>query len=285
MAEASEILSTLQKLAAGQSASVTRFDTSLVRTAWLQAVRRRREARRAARRAAQDLGGTPEIEYENDPLDCSYIEQLWTDHIIVRLDDSPQVIRVPYTVEAPGTTVDHVKFGTPENVRIAYVAATALTSFRDMAPSPDVSSIVELAQRRVKTNEGARRYRKPIGAPLGDGTTGQVGAAVGKEATNRPDSLRKSIKELAARDKTYRGGKVFGDIGSEGKLKNALSKVENLTGVKQGQAAAEIVLAAQALGLTRLVPANVKRLYRAYLSQTPTKKAGDAPVKKLEEKK
>ena len=283
--EASGSLTALQKVAAAQTAPVSRFNTELVRSAWSAITRRRSEARRAAHRAAGDLAYSEPM--AEDPIEYAYIDQLWTDHVIVRVGgEGEKMLRIPYTVEAPGSAVEHVKFGKPEQVRVAYVAASmargraALETISRGASSVDASALVELAQRRVRTQQGSTRYRKPIGAPLGDGVTGRVAEATGKDATNRADKLRGNIKALAERDKTYRGGKVFGDIGNEGKLKNALNAVTGLPEGKRGEAAAEIVLAAQALGLTRLVPASVKRLYRAYISQKPAEKKKAAESKK-----
>ena len=274
MPEASEQVSALQRIAAAPAAQ-PRWNTEIVRSAWHAVQRRRREAERAARRSAGDLGGELTALPE-DPVTDGWVEQLWTDHIIVRSGEgSDSALRVPFSVDAPGTAPEHVRFGQPERVRMAYVAASrtgldAVTSASIRASN--VEDIVALGQRRVRSMQGARRYRKPIGSPLGDGTTGRVAEATGKDADRRPDKLRKDIKSLAARDKTYRGGKVFGDIGNKGKLKNALASIGNLPDGKRGAAAAEIVLAAQALGLTSLVPASVKRLYRAYLAQRPSKK-------------
>lgn len=277
MPGASEQISALQRIAAAPAAQ-PRWNTEIVRSAWSAVQRRRREAERAARRSAGDLGGELAVAPENaeDPVTWGWIEQLWTDHIIVRTGEgSDSAARVPFSVDAPGTAPEHVRFGQPEKVRVAYVAASragldavTLASVR----ASNAEDIVALGQRRVRSMQGARRYRKPIGSPLGDGSAGRVAEATGKDANRRPDKLRKDIKDLAARDKTYRGGKVFGDIGSKGKLKNALSSIGNLPDGKRGAAAAEIVLAAQALGLTSLVPASVKRLYRAYLAQRPSKK-------------
>lgn len=154
---------------------------------------------------------------------------------------------------------------------IVRIKALSVSSSKIAASNSE--DVLELT-RRVRSMQGARRYRKPIGSPLGDGTTGRVAEATGKDSNPRADALRKDIKNLAARDKTYRGGKVFGDIGNKGKLKQALSSIENLPDGKRGAAAAEIVLAAQALGLTALVPMKVKRLYRSYLAQKP-KQSGD----------
>lgn len=284
--EASETLTALQKVVAAQAAPVVRFNTELVRSAWSAVRRRLSVARSAARKAAGDLGGYAEP-VPADPLEYAHIEQLWTDYIIVRVDDGGDaLLRIPYTVEDPATAPEHVKFGKPERVRVAYVAAcaqrgrTALDVVVRCGTGPDVESLIELSRRRVRTQAGSNRYRKPIGASLGDGVTGEVGEAMSKDAVNRADSLRGNIKDLAGRDKTYRGGKVFGDLGNEGKLKNALSSIEKLPEGRRGEAAAEIVLAAQALGLTRLVPTQVKRLYRAYIAQKPAERSSGSAAKK-----
>lgn len=265
MPEASESLTALQKVAAAQAASVSRFNTDLVRSAWRAIQQRRREAR------AADPAG------ESDAFVCAYIEELWTDHVIVSVD-GPQpggYLRIPYRVEAPGTAPEHVKFGAPEKVRVEYVAASArrrseaVTDVLELHEAPDA---IVLA-RRVRTMAGARRYRKPIGSQLGTGAPGgdalatvaKTGSRIGAQVTS--DKLRESIQRVSE-EKTYRGGKVFGDIGDEGKLKNALNQISRLPEGKRGAAAAEVVKAAQALGLTRLVPTSVKRLYRQYIAQS-----------------
>lgn len=283
MSDAPENLTALQKIAAAQAAPVARFNTELVRSAFEAVQRRRREARRAAMRSHRDFGeDEPALDpdFERDPLTYGWIRQMWTDHIIVTHggEDQGKAIRIPYTVEPPGTDPEHVKFGEPELLRVAYVAATD-----SLSRVAGAAETLELA-KRVRTQAGVQRWKKPIGTLLGDGTTGKVASATGKDANPRADSLRKNIKELAAKDKTYRGGKVFGDIGNEGKLKNALSAITNLPDGKRGEAAAEIVLAAQALGLTRLVPSSIKRLYRAYLAQKPADKkpADKKPASKSE---
>ncbi len=288
MADAPENITALQKIAAAQTAPVSRFNTELVRSAWSAIQRRRSEARRAARKAARDLGSfeTPMVE---DPIEYAWIHQLWTDHVIVRLDgDGDLMLRIPYSVDAPGTEVEHVKFGQPEKVRVAYVAASAERNAAALGLVVGSADSLELA-RRVRSMAGSRRYRKPIGSQLGTGAPGgdalatvaKAGSRDGSQATS--DKLRDSIKQVAG-EKSYRGGQVFGDIGNEGKLKSALSQIARLPDGKRGEAAAEVVKAAQALGLTALVPATVKRLYRAYIAQTPaktnTKASAKAPAKK-----
>lgn len=272
--EASGALTALQKTVSAQSASTTRFNTELVRAAWSAVQRRRRDARRAAQTAARELGEYAEPTVE-DPIEYAWIKQLWTDHIIVKLDNSgDQYLRIPFTVEAPGTSVDNVKFGKPEAVRMAYVAASAQRCASALA------NAVALA-RRVRTQAGSNRYRKPIGAQLGIGAPGgeplatvaKTGSRVGAGVT--ADALRKSIKSVS-QEQTYRGGKVFGDISDEGKLKRALSQIENLSDDKRGAAAAEVVKAAQSLGLTSLVPTAVKRLYRQYIAQSVIKSPSKA---------
>lgn len=283
MPEASEQVSALQRIAAAPAVQ-SRWNTEIVRSAWSAVQRRRRDAERAARRSVGDLGGELAVAPEGakDPLTWGWIEQLWTDHVIVRCgDNSDQAARIPFTVEAPGTAPEHVRFGQPERVRMAYVAASragldAVTS-SSIRASNAVDVVALAGQRRVRSMQGARRYRKPIGSPLGDGAGGRPTA--GRDAGSRPaESGKKDVKDLADRAKKRHGGKVFGGISNEGKLKSALSSINNLPDGKRGAAAAEIVLAAQSLGLTRLVPASVKRLYRAYLAQKPLSK----PVAKKE---
>lgn len=142
--EAPETLTALQKIASAQTASAVRFNTELVRSAWDAVQRRRREARRAAMRSASDLGSglEPMPPDEDEPLDHGWIRQLWTDHIIVACGEGEKCLRIPYTVEAPGTDIGHVKFGTPEPVRVAYVAASRgeealeqLLALRNVSPS------------------------------------------------------------------------------------------------------------------------------------------------------
>lgn len=282
MPEASENLSALQKIAAAQTAPAHRFNTELVRSAWSAIERRRREARRAARRTARELGSYAEPTVE-DEMDYGYIDQLWTDHVIIRVEgNNTEHLRIPYTVDAPGTSSDHVKFGQPEKVRMAYVAASRGAQSLDRLT--EAANSVELA-RRVRTMAGSRRYRKPIGSQLGTSAPGgdalatvaKTGSTEGANAT--PDKLRASIKDVA-REQSYRGGQVFGDIGSEGKLKSALGQIERLPDGKRGEAAAEVVKAAQALGLTALVPSSIKRLYRQYIAQSKIQAPAKAPTKK-----
>jgi len=222
----------------------------------------------------------------------AYIKELWTDHVIVSCDDSESegFLRIPYTVAAPGTSVDDVKFGAPQKVRMEFVAASAsrragaLSGVLELRKASTGDS-EEIALARVRTMAGARRYRKPIGTQLGQGAPGgdalktvaKTGSSAGAKAT--ADKLRSSLKDVA-REKTYKGGKVFGDIGNEGKLKSALGQIERLPDGKRGAAAAEVVKAAQALGLTAMVPASVKRLYRQYIAQGPIKNPAKAPKSK-----
>lgn len=287
--EAPENISALQKIAAAQAAPAVRFNTELVRSAWSAVQRRHRDAKRAARRAAGDLGGydSMTIDYSEEPGD-GWIDQLWTDHVIVRHGDREDSFsRVSYTVEAPGTAPEHVKFGVPEPVRQAYVAASAQRGAAALSLLTSAAESLELA-RRVRSMAGSRRYRKPIGAALGEGAPGgeplatvaKTGSREGSGVTS--DKLRDSIKTVAG-EKTYRGGKVFGDIGDEGKLKNALTQIERLPDGKRGEAAAEVVKAAQALGMTALVPASIKRLYRQYIAQSPIKTPAKAPKSKGDE--
>jgi hypothetical protein len=275
MPEVSDGLTALQKIAAAQTAPAVSFNTELVRSAWSAIQRRHSEARRAARRSLLEVSDDYDRPMAADPIECCWIDQVWTDHLIVRLDGvGDEALRVPYTVEAPGTSADHVKFGQPEKVRMAYVAASG----------PALTQVVELS-KRVRTMAGARRYRKPIGTQYGTGAPGgdtvatvaKTGSREGSGAT--ADKLRSAIKDVS-REKSYKGGDVFGDIGSEGKLKSALGQIERLPDGKRGAAAAEVVKAAQALGLTALVPSSVKRLYRQYIAQGPIKSPSKAPKSK-----
>lgn len=283
MSDAPENLTALQKIAAAQTAPVARFNTELVRSAWSAIQRRRREARRAARSAAQDLSGSPEV--PADPIEYAYIEQLWTDHVIVRVDGNvDHYLRIPYTVEGSASSPEDVKFGQPEKVRVAYVAASAQRQSEALTGVTEAAEALELS-RRVRSMAGSRRYRKPIGSQLGTGAPGgeplatvaKTGSSEGAGTT--ADKLRSSIKAVS-QEQSYKGGKVFGDIGSEGKLKSALTQIERLPDGKRGAAAAEVVKAAQSLGLTALVPASVKRLYRQYIAQGPIKSPSKAPKKK-----
>lgn len=262
MSEVSEALTALQRVSASQTAPVSRFDTDLVRSAWSVIQQRLR-----------DLSVGESYSDSATSLRHAYIEQLWTDHVIINAGSSSlygsYFLRIPYRVEDPATAPEHVKFGTPEKVRVEYVAAAA--SRRALA----MTDVLELS-RRVRTQAGSNRYRKPIGSQLGSGDSGGDALATVAKAGSRSgigvtsDSLRDSIDSVS-KEKTYRGGKVFGDIGSEGKLKRALSQISNLSDDERGAAAAEVVRAAQALGLTRLVPVSVKRLYRQYISQSVIK--------------
>lgn len=406
--EATVDITALQKLAA-QAATTSQFNTEIVRNAWNTLQRRRREANRAARRAARE--SEYDIEVAEDPMAYAWIEQLWTDHLIIKFEDGQgEYIKVPYTVEAPGASIDNVKFGAPQRVRVEYVAASngeqALAQIlewrlansgppaflKDKGSSgsggkpsgstekreggnggkgtgsasaqPKIKSLSELdsaikafsqskskaqykaqllaaarklnasdavikriqalsvpggsgsgsgdkgspnfrsskvsadsvaasadsegditALARVRTMAGARRYRKPIGtllnneAPGGDSlaTVAKAGSRKGPGAT--ADKLRSSIKDVA-REKSYKGGDVFGDIGNEGKLKSALGQISRLPDGKRGEAAAEVVKAAQALGLTSLVPSSVKRLYRQWISQSKIDQPSKAPKAK-----
>jgi hypothetical protein len=272
-------ITALQKIAAAQTASVPVYNTELVRSAWSAVQRLRRAARNTARQAAATLDYAEDAPIE-DPLCYAYIEELWTDHVIVRLDNN-SYLRIPYTVEAPGTTADNVKFGTPEAVRQAYVAASA--SRKDA-----LSALLALSQESdgeaalsfVRTMEGARRYRKPIGAQFGQ--NGGPAAAPGTPAAapSAVDRLRSAASGQGKPQGKPESGAVFGQIANAGKLKGALSQVGNLPDNKQGAAAAEIVKAAQALGLTSLVPESVKRLYRQFIAQGPIHQPSKAPVKK-----
>jgi hypothetical protein len=230
----------------------------------------------------------------DDPFSYAWIEQLWTDHLIVKIEDGEQgYFRIPFTIKAPGTSTDDVSFGAPEQVRQAYVAASrgqrALDQIMGLTRSPkgsegsaEDSEAVALA--RVRTMAGARRYRKPIGTQLGTGAPGgdtlaTVARAASHKGAGSADRLRDSIQDVS-REKSYKGGQVFGDIGSKGKLKSALGQIANLPDGKRGAAAAEVVKAAQSLGLTALVPSSVKRLYREYIAQGKIKEPSKATTAK-----
>lgn len=363
MADVGDAVTALQKVVATQSQPVSRFNTEIVRSAWGLMQRKRREALRAARAAAAastvsgyDSDEPQPADVPSDPMCYAYIEQLWTDHIIVRLEDArTSYLRIPFIIDAPGTSTDNVRFGKAEPVQQAYVAASAkrgsdalsqLVALRNVSPKEreslkgkghtlpgtksypiktlsDLDNAIQaygrskpedrsrlkahlrseakrlnasqatidrinnlgksssvkataldtglVALATVRTQAGSRRYRKPIGAPLGGAPGGQTLANVARTGSLQgagitADKLRDSISAVS-KEKTYKGGKVFGDIGNKGKLKSALAQIAKLPDGKRGEAAAEVVKAAQALGLTSLVPTEIKRLYRQYIAQ------------------
>jgi hypothetical protein len=113
-----DLAAVLEKLTAVASPAPS-YNTELVRQAWDAHTRSRKDT-------------SADLSYRDrkaaDPLAYSYVEQLWTDHIIVRLDDTSRMgvyIRVPYTVSAPAASISDVVFGTPEKVREVFVAASA----------------------------------------------------------------------------------------------------------------------------------------------------------------
>jgi hypothetical protein len=304
-----------------------------------------------------DLGeyGSPLAE---DPLCYAWIEQLWTDHVIVRLEDASQYLRIPYTVSAPGTTTENVKFGKPEEVQQAYVAASAargqgalgeILELRNVKPAEreslkakghtlpgttsypikslgDLSNAIQaygrskpedraklkshlmseakrlgasqaildrikalgsssdkvkttavpegvlalassIALAQVRTMAGTARYKKPIGSQLGAG---------GGYAP--PPNPAKGVTKAKPDDKKPQGKSVFGDLKDEKSLKSAIVSVGSMQGANAGKAAAEVVKAAQQLGLTAMVPANVKRLYREFIAQSTIKSPSKAPA-------
>lgn len=366
MADIADTVTALQKVTAARDQSAApRFNTDLVRVAWGLVQRHRREIRDARRRAVRDFDSNrveSESVMEEDPLCYAYIEQLWTDHIIVKLEvGASSYLRIPYTVAAPGTTADNIKFGVPEPVVETYVAASAkrgrdalsqLLELRHVSPKereslkgkghtlPGTTSypiktmkdllnamqafgrskpedrqrlkshimsearrlgaseevlkriralgqssvkatasdpgLVALAQ--VRTQAGSRRYRKPIGAPLGSATGTAAPARPGLQAAGVTASkLRASLAGGAK----VKPGKIFGAIKNEGSLKGALSRIASMPANTQGEAAAEVVKAAQALGLTALVPASVKRLYRQYIAQSTISQPSKASTVKI----
>jgi hypothetical protein len=358
MVDASESLTALQKIASEQSSPATRFNTDLVRTAFNAIQRQRREARRALLKSNGEIGeyGSPMAE---DPLCYAWIEQLWTDHVIVRLEDASQYLRIPYTVSAPGTTTENVKFGKPEAVQQAYVAASAvrgqeaidqILELRNVSPKErdslkskghtlpgttsypikslkDLSNAIQaygrskpedrsrlkshlmseakrlgasqavldrikalgqsssdsvkttavpegvlalassIALAQVRTMAGTARYKKPIGSQLGAG---------GGYAP--PVNPAKGVTKAKPDDKKPQGKSVFGDLKDEKSLKSAIASVGSMQGANAGKAAAEVVKAAQQLGLTAMVPANVKRLYREFIAQSTIKSPSKAPA-------
>ena len=92
------------------TASPVSYNLDLVRQAWDRYVRDRKD------------------ESSSDPLAYSYVEQLWTDHIIVRQNSDDTIgrfLRVPFSVKPPATTSSDVVFGEPQPVREVFVAASA----------------------------------------------------------------------------------------------------------------------------------------------------------------
>lgn len=118
-----DLASALEKLTAVASPAPS-YNTDLVRQAWDAHTRNRKQATREAGQLSYDE------RIASDPIAYSYVDQLWTDHIIVRLSDDSCVgsyLRIPYTVNAPAASVSDVVFGTPEKVREVFVAASART--------------------------------------------------------------------------------------------------------------------------------------------------------------
>jgi hypothetical protein len=118
-----DLAAALERLTAVASPAVS-YNTDLIRQAWDTQTRKRKETARAA--------NAGQLSYDDrvatDPIAYSYVDQLWTDHIIVRLSDDCRVgsyLRVPYTVNPPAAGSDDVVFGTPEKVREVFVAASA----------------------------------------------------------------------------------------------------------------------------------------------------------------
>lgn len=360
MADAADSLTALQKVASEQSSPAPRFNTELVRTAFNAIQRQRREIRRSRLRAVSESSeykSEYSAEVADDPLCYAWIEQLWTDHIIVHLEDASAYLRIPYTVAAPGTSADNVKFGTPEPVQQAYVALAAsrrqkaldqVLALRNVKPAEreslkgkghtlpgttsypikslgDLSNAIQaygrskpedrsrlkshllreakrlgasqsvidrinnlgksdsvkttsdvegavalagsIALAQVRTMAGTARYRKPIGSQLGAG---------GGYA--QPVNPAKGVTKAKPDDKKPQGKSILGDLKDEKALKSAIASVGSMQGANAGKAAAEVVKAAQQLGLTALVPANVKRLYREFISQSTIKSPSKAPV-------
>jgi hypothetical protein len=109
-----DLAAALEKLTAVASPAMS-YNTDLIRQAWNTVTRKRRNDAIAS-------SSSPE------PIPYSYVDQLWSDHIIVRLDDDSSIsgyLRVPFTVNAPGVGIEDVVFGTPEKVREVFVAASA----------------------------------------------------------------------------------------------------------------------------------------------------------------
>lgn len=113
-----DLAAALEKLTSVASPALS-YNTDLVRQAWetFTSSRKRTEGSHDERVAA-------------DPIAYSWIDQLWTDHIIVRVREMDRIgnyLRVPYTVNPPGSGVSDVVFGAPERVREVFVAASART--------------------------------------------------------------------------------------------------------------------------------------------------------------
>lgn len=112
-----DLAAALERLTAVASPAPS-YNTDLIRQAWDDFTRSRKDT-------------SKDLTYErkaSDPIAYSYVDQLWSDHIIVRLDDTSRMgcyLRVPYTVNAPAAGVADVVFGTPEKVREVFVAASA----------------------------------------------------------------------------------------------------------------------------------------------------------------
>lgn len=111
-------------LAAGEPTS--HFNTEVVRSAWQARCERRRQALSEAQRALEETGSPRAYRSpaEEDPICFSHVRQLWTDHLIIEAGDDNATYRVPFSVSAPGTTSEHVEFGTPTRVVETFVAAS-----------------------------------------------------------------------------------------------------------------------------------------------------------------
>lgn len=68
---------------------------------------------------------------------------------------------------------------------------------------PEISAIVALAQRRVRTSEGAKLYGKPIGSPIGE-----AGEAT-EDGPNRPIT----IERLRSIQGMFEAARKVGDAG------------------------------------------------------------------------
>jgi hypothetical protein len=92
----------------------TSFNTDIVRAAY-------NKVQQAQRQAAQAAAATAGTNYYDAPIPYSYIKELWTDYIIVNLDDggydSGSMVKIPYTVDSS----NNVDFGSPIPVEQQYV--------------------------------------------------------------------------------------------------------------------------------------------------------------------
>jgi hypothetical protein len=101
--------------AAARGTTLT-FDVDLIRRAWRAKTEQRRQNLARSSPAALNL----EDAESSDPFAYSYIEQLWTDHIIVG-SSRGDYFKVPYSVKVPGRDVEQVIFETPVKVMRSYV--------------------------------------------------------------------------------------------------------------------------------------------------------------------